>query len=563
MNKILNTLYYYGLLAIIMSAFTLTSNAQNLNVPLDSRAAELMDKWTIQGFGQGLHNEIKPFQRNDLATLCQRVDSLGNSGDKADVKYAQLDNLEFSSPTIQQDSFRNRKPILKYFYKTPSEFLSVKTDHFYLKLNPILNFSAGKEEANTNNILENQRGLELRGGIDNKVYFYSQLLESQVSYVQYLTDRVNRFQAIMGNGFYKNYTSKPFKVTEGYDFNNANAYIGFNISKHIGAQFGYGKNFIGNGIRSLLLSDFANNYLYLKLNTQIGRFHYQNIFGELAAAGARDDIGDALIPKKYFAAHYLSYTFNKNWNAGFFETVVFSRKDHFEFQYLNPVILYRTVEGALGSPDNVLVGFNFSGNLFKSVQLYGQVMLDEFIFKELVTNNRGWWGNKYGLQGGIKYINALGIRNLDLQLEANLVTPYTYSHSDSLANYSHYNQALAHPLGANFIEMIGKFQYKISKLTLQCWVHAYKQGLNTSTENWGENILESNANRLMEYDNKLLQGAKTSVKRITLGADYEFYHNMKFFAEYTNRKQSGVITQNLNYIGAGLSVNFWWKPQLL
>jgi hypothetical protein len=104
----------------------------------------------------------------------------------------------------------------------------------------------------------------------------------------------------------------------------------------------------------------------------------------LQAAGARDDVGDVLIPKKYFAAHYLSFAINKNWHAGFFETVVFSRRNQFEFQYLNPVILYRTVEGALGSPDNVLIGFNVSGNLFKKVQLYGQLLLDEFYSKNLL-----------------------------------------------------------------------------------------------------------------------------------------------------------------------------------
>jgi hypothetical protein len=60
-----------------------------------------------------------------------------------------------------------------------------------------------------------------------------------------------------------------------------------------------------------------------------------------------------------------------------------------------------------------------------------------------------------GLQLGAKYINALGIKNLDLQLEYNRVRPFTYSHRDSVANYTHYNQPMAHPLGANFSETIG------------------------------------------------------------------------------------------------------------
>ena len=55
---------------------------------------------------------------------------------------------------------------------------------------------------------------------------------------------------------------------------------------------------------------------------------------------------------------------------------------------------------------------------------------------------------------GIKYINAFNLRNFDLQLETNIVRPYTYQHNDSIDNYSHYNQPLAHPLGANFAEVI-------------------------------------------------------------------------------------------------------------
>ena len=336
------------LLAVFFLTFSYTKiYTQNLQLPLGSRSEMIIERWTIQGYNNTTHPPIKPYQRQDLADFVQLLDSISFlKYDKADIEYAALETQDFSKDSASVAKLNNPKPLLKYLYKTPSDFFSLKSENFYLKLNPVLGVSLGRENNNANNIFENHRGIEIRGGIDNKVYFYSRVLESQVSYVGYLTDRIYRFQAIPGNGFYKNYNSKIFNVTDGFDYNNANAYIGFNISKHIGAQFGYGSNFIGNGIRSLFLSDYANNYLYLKLNTRIGRFHYQNIFGELQAAGARDDVGDELIPKKYFAAHYLSYAINNNWHVGFFETVVFSRKDRFEFQYLNPVILYRTVEGA-------------------------------------------------------------------------------------------------------------------------------------------------------------------------------------------------------------------------
>ena len=51
-------------------------------------------------------------------------------------------------------------------------------------------------------------------------------------------------------------------------------------------------------------------------------------------------------------------------------------------------------------------------------------------------------------------------KNLDLQLETNIVRPFVYQHSDTVANYSNYNQPMAHPLGANFSEVIGIIRYQ-------------------------------------------------------------------------------------------------------
>ena len=91
--------------------------------------------------------------------------------------------------------------------------------------------------------------------------------------------------------------------------------------------------------------------------------------------------------------------------------------------------------------------------------MYGQLLLDEFKLSEVRAGD-GWWGNKFGFQLGGKYIDAFNIKNLDLQLEHNRVRPFTYSHGDSVANYTHYNMPLAHPLGANFQEVIGIARYQ-------------------------------------------------------------------------------------------------------
>ena len=102
---------------------------------------------------------------------------------------------------------------------------------------------------------------------------------------------------------------------------------------------------------SLFLDDFGNNYLFLKLNTKIWKLNYQNLFMELMPQ-FRKDKGDVLLDRKYAAMHHLSMNVTKWLNVGLFEGIVFGRTNHFDFQYLNPIIFLRHIEGTVGSPDN-------------------------------------------------------------------------------------------------------------------------------------------------------------------------------------------------------------------
>ena len=258
----------------------------------------------------------------------------------------------------------------------------------------------------------------------------------------------------------------------------------------------------------MLLSDFSNNYLFLKFNTRVWRIHYQNIFAELAATSFVNIQGDNLVPKKYMAAHFLNFEITSNLTFGLFEAIMFSRNNQFELHYLNPLVFYRTIEGAIGSPDNVLLGVNGKWNLFNRFQLYGQFILDEFKLDELSED--GWWGNKFGIQAGIKAINIFGIDHLDGQVEFNTARPYTFTHRDSSARYTHYNQPLTHPLGANFRETVFKLRYQpFHRLVFDGRFIMMNYGTDTNTENWGHNILLSNVTREQDYGNKIGQGVAT------------------------------------------------------
>jgi hypothetical protein len=236
--------------------------------------------------------------------------------------------------------------------------------------------------------------------------------------------------------------------------------------------------------------------------------------------------GDKLLDRKYAAMHHLSMNIARWLNVGLFEGVIFGRKNHFDFQYLNPVIFYRHIEGTIGSPDNAVAGLDFKANVAHTAQLYGQLLLDEFQLSEL-KKNRGYWANKYSVQLGFKYVDAFKINNLDLQLEANMVRPFTYSHNDTIANYTHYNQPLAHPLGANFREFIGILKYQpIPKIYLYGRLIHYVQGLDSLGRNFGSNPLRNYVTRTKDFGFFIGSGYRAKCLNASFAASYELKENL-------------------------------------
>jgi hypothetical protein len=536
----------------------------------------------LYGNNIDLHTTQRPYTREKVVRYALALDSMKNQLsklDKAALQYIFDDNNELLNPSELPTTLGgkreaaaetapqytvNKRPLLKHFYKTPANFFEAHGRYFDVKINPVFQFSYGRERGDQDPLFMNQRGAEIRGSIDNRIYFQSNIVETQARFADYVTGRIIRDSAIQGAGLYKTFSSILFPLNSSYDYVNAQGIVGFNITPHIGLQFGNGQNHIGDGMRSLFLSNFANNYLFLKLTTQVWKFQYQNIFAELHMNNRPND-NNALNVKKYMATHHLSMNINKNLNVGIFETIIMNRSEHFELQYLNPIIFYRSVEHGLGSPDNVLLGPNFKWNLAKRFSIYGEVILDEFLFKELFVNNQGWWANKYGAQIGIKYFNALNIDHLDMQLEYNKVRPFTYSYYDNQRNYTHGFQNLAHPLGANFIEIMAKIRYQPTwKLVLDGRLMYASAGENKYAkdgkliETFGNVPLVPNDFKKNDYGYFTTEGVNAKTLLLTLDASYQFYHNMFADLHILSRKKASadpMLNENTFFIGGGIRIN--------
>ena len=497
-------------------------------------------------------SSIKPYNRKFILQEADLLDSLyvisNSKVDRYNLMHLNLNNTEWSNQ--KEDFVESKKSIFNTFYTTKANFFEVKNKDFFLAVNPVLNVQVAKESDYSKQLYLNSRGITVRGRIAGKIGFSSTIIENQERGPQFYQQEVSNLRAVPGVGFYKNFKNDASAL----DYFDGSGYFTFNATKFIDFQMGYDKNFIGNGYRSLFLSDWGNNYLFVKMNTKIWKFNYQNLFMELMPQFQKSS--DALISRKYAAMHHLSIDATKWLNVGLFEGVIFGRKDHFDFQYLNPIIFYRHVEGTVGSPDNAVAGLDFKANVHHRFQFYGQLLLDEFILSR-IKNNPTNWTNKFGFQLGGKYINAFSIKNLDIQLEVNRVRPFTYSHLDSIANYTHYNQPLAHPLGANFQELIGIVRYQpINKLFIYARAIYYYQGLDSSGKNFGANIFRDYSVRPSENGFTLGSGQKADCLNLIFNLSYELKHNLYLDGGFQTRTyKTGKISEKSTMINFGFRLN--------
>lgn len=282
----------------------------------------------------------------------------------------------------------------------------------------------------------------------------------------------------------------------------------FKGGKFLQLEGGFGKNFWGDGFRSLILSDNASSYPYLRAQIDVWRLRFNSLYGM-----AWQNEGN-----KFFAAHGVSINPTKRWQLTFFEMVVWQQRDslnnrNLELHYLHPLVFYRPVEYAQGSADNVLLGAGFKWAVTRKTELYGQFVLDEFLLSQIRARN-GWWGNKFGGQIGLKIQDVS--KGWSLQSEVNSVRPFTYSHGSPLQSWTHLYQPLAHPLGANFLEGLVRFRYSKNQFTHQITsVYAiigrdFDVDSNGTIDNLGGNILRSYAGPFRDFNNSMFQGNRAN-----------------------------------------------------
>jgi len=418
---------------------------------------------------------------------------------------ADEDTIQYRDLRTFRGKFAKTRVGRKLFTES---LIRVNQPDFRLIIDPLVNFEAGRQTDASRNTWVNTRGVRADGSIGRDFSFHTAFYESQAVFATWTDSVIREMSVVPGQAMFKTFKK------EGFDYAFSEGHITYAPSKYFTFRLGHGRNFFGDGYRSLLLSDVAFNYPYLLITTKVWKLQYVNLYAQMMDLRAPKAAWDPW-HKKYTTMHYLTLNATPWLNLGIFEAIVWNSGDStgnrgFDINYLNPVIFYRPVEFSMGSPDNALLGGSLRITLRKKALFYAQLMLDEFKLDHVLKGD-GWWANKHGFQLGVKVFDPFSVKNLFLQAEYNHVRPYTYAHNESVQNYGHYNQPLAHPLGANFREADVIVSYRINRWLLNYKMVYSVHGVDTAGLNFGGDIYKPYLTYVTEFGNKIGQGLKSTL----------------------------------------------------
>jgi hypothetical protein len=408
-------------------------------------------------------------------------------------------------------------------------------------------------------------GAEARWSKNNKWFLHSGYSLTGGTMPGYLTAFAARDGFVAGSGYAIGNKNQFYHAHYTYGA------LAYSTGKHFHFEIGKGKHFWGDGHRSLILSDNASSFPYARITTNVWKLRYTNLWVQLrdnsfGQTSMRD------LRTKYAALHALSFNPTNKFNITLYEMVVWQDRDSMsrrtlDISYLNPIIFYRPVEYSIGSPDNVILALSMRYKAHPKFQLYGQFVLDEFNLKQF-SKQQKWWGNKLGGQMGLKWFDLL--KGLSWQSEVNIARPFIYTHGSSVQAWTHFNQPMAHPLGANFFEWVNLWRYEqpnwsiVAQFNFAAYGRDYDSDGDGGIDNFGGNINRSYRNpHDGAFGHPLFQGLRTSLfyGNITISKKIPQIPDTEAFVQYTHRmERTQLFIDTDGFVTIGIRMSGLLEP---
>lgn len=398
--------------------------------------------------------------------------------------------------------------------------------------------------------LMNTRGYEAGGNIGNKFYFETAVYENQGRFPGYIDSFIRTKGVIPYQNRYKN-----FGNGRGFDFTYSSARLIYIPNKHFLFDLGFNNNFIGDGYRSLFLSDYNTVYPYFRTALTLGNFQYSVMWSQYTSEFERT-IYALGYPRKWGQTYVLDWHATKQFNISVFNAVISPNEtaDHKKdvgISLASPIMFVHADKSPSGVQLNNISGLNLKYSITPSVNIYAQGMLDE--------SGNADWQKRYGWQAGVRVSGLANINGLNALVEFNTVRPYSYASANIATIYSHNNEPLAHPLGANFKEgvFVTDYTYKSWWFRLEAIASHYGNDSSANVD-YGRDIFKLTDLHSKENNVNTGQGLRTKLYYGDFKAAYVLNNktNLRLETGAVYRKESNIDKKYRDvyfYIGVRMS----------
>ncbi|SYZ74676.1 exported hypothetical protein [Candidatus Zixiibacteriota bacterium] len=265
------------------------------------------------------------------------------------------------------------------------------------------------------------------------------------------------------------YTGKKWRGMAG-EMESSYLAFGINYLDIIGGRFG--GNW-GPSDESLILSSTARpmDAVAVRLRWGIMQFSYQA--GQLNKIGPADSTGEW--QNRYFSGHRLDFQFASNFSLGLFETVIYGGAGRsFEMAYLNPFMIYHSVQLNDNIDDNTFLGLDAVYLIAGRHKLYGQFLIDDFQIEKKIRSDRE--PNELGFLIGAQSLNLFNF--IDIKGEYLRLNNRTYNQKYDRNRYDNRGALIGNELGPDADRW---------SLTLSKWFgYERRLSLNFACERHGE-----------------------------------------------------------------------------
>jgi hypothetical protein len=239
------------LLAIAFLAAAATfAQTPNLAAPYSFETHQKLSR-DIYNQASRVHSSLKPLFLDD-SLLRKSADSIFNYG---------------------LDTLRKAWVYRKLF---DEHLIEVKNKDYTAYIDFIPDFQLGRDLKEERATWLNTRGFQAGGTIGKKFSFYTSGFENQGRFARYYNTLIDSQQVVPGQSYDRTFGRKDVK-----DWSYVSALVSYSPVKFLNVTIGQDKTFIGDGYRSMILSDNSSNYPFIRLAGNLGSVQYMAMWAAM------------------------------------------------------------------------------------------------------------------------------------------------------------------------------------------------------------------------------------------------------------------------------------------